>query len=134
MIRAPIPIGERYRNVALHDQQDHERLAVVRVEIDEVYGLTGQISALFDWAAHRGKSPESRLLAAALVRAEFDMAIDERRARPNVDLDRLAAVTAGLATARHRRYFDSMFAPCPPPGALPGDPRMPVLRSQPLRD
>lgn len=134
MTHTPIPIVERYRQVGLHDQQDEARLAIVRAEIDAVFNMAGQIRDLVDWVANRSKAPESRLLAGALLRAEYDLATDERRLRPDVDMEWLGAVTAGLATTRSRKYYDSIYAPFPPPRGKPGDPGMPVLRATPLRD
>jgi len=128
-----IPIVETYRGVGLHDQQEDERLAVVRADIDTVFDLAGRIDALVDWLANRSKSPESRLLAKALILAEVEVATEARRTRPDVDLPWLFAVTAGLESVRwrSRTHYDTILMPRPAPG---NDQRNPVRRPVPLVD
>lgn len=128
-----IPIVETYRGVGLHDQQDAARLDVVRSEIDAVFDLTARIGALVDWAGNRSKSPESRLLAKALLLAEIEEATEKRRARPEVDVAWLEAVTTGLDSQRWRssEYYCSIILPRPSPGEQA---RNPVPRPVPLAD
>lgn len=118
-------IGHR-RGVGLHDHQDAARLNTVRADIDQVFDRQDRAEDLVDWAGDRSRAPESRLLAEALVLAQCEAASEQRRARPAADLDRLAAITAGLDSEqwRDRDFFDSALAP----RHLPNDPKGPVRR------
>ena len=131
MTRAPIPSIATYRGVELHDQQDEARLAVVRGDVDAVFETAGDLPALVRWAGDRSRAPEARLLASALALAEYEQAIDERRERPRLDRERLAATTAGLGTTRSPIYYDSLFSPVGFVGH-PGEPGVPVRRASPL--
>ena len=113
-----IAIVETYRGVGLHDSQSEDRLRVVRAEIDHVFDHIEGLDELVNWAANQGHAPESRLLAAAIVRAEFKRATDERRVRPDVNLEYLGACVAGLDSIRCRspHYYGSIFEPRDPPG------------------
>lgn len=131
-----IPIVETYRGVELHDEQDEERLRVVRAEIDHVFDEIEDLSDLVKWACYPGHAPESRLLAAAIVRAEFKRATDERRVRPDVNLERLGAGVAALDSNRRRCawYYCSIFEPHDPPGEPRKVPRKVPLRGEPTLD
>ena len=126
-----IPIIDVYRGVGLHDQQDTERLSLVRSEIDAVFAAGGEIPYLLDWVANRGKSPESRLLAKAMILAHIEAASEQRRTRPAVDVDWLHAITGHLDSVkwRSRTHYDGGMGPRP----MPGDhPRNAVRRPVPL--
>jgi hypothetical protein len=105
-----IPIVDRYRGVGIHDAQSAARIEVVRKAIDEVYAI-GDVSRLFEYAADVANPPECRLFAEAKCKAVFQMAIDERRERPDVDLELLAAHTAGLESQewRSRTHYCSLL-------------------------
>ena len=126
-----IPIVEDYRGVGLHDQQDSERLAVVRADIDAVFAIGQSLPDLLRWVQTRSKSPESRLLAKALIETHVEMATDQRRARPNVDMAWLNAVVMGLGSVkwRSKSHFCTIVMPRPGP---PGLPENPVRRPVPL--
>lgn len=127
-----IPTVGLHRGVPLHDRQDEERLAVVRTDINSVYELQDSLEALKKSAANRSMAPEARLFAAALIRAKFEAAVEERRERPAVDMDWLEAVVACLDLARYRdkNFYDTWLAPRHRPGALDN----PIRRPQPLDD
>ena len=91
----PIPIVEVYRGVGLHDQQDADRLKIVRAAIDVVTAMSN-ILDLVDFAADRMQPPEARLFAASKVESLYELAAERRENRPKVDLLWLGAVTAGL--------------------------------------
>jgi hypothetical protein len=107
-----IPIVETYRGVGVHDCQPPERVATVKAEIDAVLAMSG-VQSLYRYAEAVDRPPECRLLAAAKVEAAFDIAAEERRERPSVDLDRLSACVAGLdsVTWRDPSAYCTLFDP-----------------------
>lgn len=86
-----IPIIETYRGVGIHDSQPRERIEQrVKPEIDRVLEM-GDMAELLQYCGDITKPPEARLLAGAKCEAIFQLAVSERRARPNMDLDNLRA-------------------------------------------
>ena len=126
-----IPTIENYRGVDLHDQQDESRLVLVRAHVDQVFNLADDLKALLAWIEDRRTAPESRQLAGALIRAQFEAATDNRRVRPSVDLDRVEALTASLGSAKWRSptHYCSGILPRTSPA---NDRRNPVRRPKPL--
>jgi len=97
-----IPIVECYKGVGIHDQQTRDRIErVVRWEIDRVL-VMNDVRELVEFAADRGNSPEARMLAASKVEAIYQLAAEERRQRPDIDLDDVRASVAGLDSAAWR--------------------------------
>ena len=91
-----ISIVETYKGVGIHDLQTSARIeGVVKLEIDRVHAMTDP-SSLFDFAGDPTKNPEARLLAAARCEASWELAAESREVRPDVDLTKLRALTAGL--------------------------------------
>ena len=87
---------ETYRGVGIHDCQPRQRIETrVKPEIDFIYDLD-DVAILMDYAGNCGNPPEARMLAGAKLMAMWHIAGIERRVRPNVDLDRVQAVIAGL--------------------------------------
>ena len=115
-----IPTIGVYRGVGLHAFQDQTRLAVVRGDIDDAFALD-DAERLFAFAADLMRAPEARLLAAARVKALFELATERREVRPNVDLQLLRAHVAGLDSLRwlDRRHYGTALAP----GLAPGERR-----------
>ena len=98
-----IPVIAHYRGIPIHDGQPEERIRnVVKPSIDHIQAL-GDLEQLFAYACDISRAPESRLFAAAKCRAIFDVAVEERRARPEIDFDLLRARTAG----RDSQYWRS---------------------------
>lgn len=97
---------EVYRDIGLHDFQDERRLKIVRAEIDAVHQMTS-IRKLFDYALDVGHAPEARLYAIAKLRAAYDLAVQERRTRPDIDMTVLGIVSCGLQSEgwRDREFF-----------------------------
>jgi hypothetical protein len=94
-----IAIAETYRGVPIHADQPRDRIErVVRPAIDTVSTMT-DAEVLAAYAADAANPPEARLLAAARCEAAFSIAVDERRSRPNIDVDALRASVAGLDSA-----------------------------------
>ncbi len=126
----PIKTVEIYRGVGLHDHQGPERLALVRSEIDVVFELQGSVGDLFEWVKWRPHSPESRLLAGALIRATCEQASERRRGAPPVDLKLLDAHLVGLDSVqgRSRWEFDTRYRTRDAPGSA----NRPIRRPQPL--
>src|SRR5262249_38685422 len=111
----------------LHDRQSPDRLRVVRAAIDVVHELT-DAQSLFAYAGNIANPPEARLFAGAKCQAAWELAAAERRVRPDIDLRKLAARTAGLDSSRWRNPF--RFG-CLFDVAAPGAPEAPE-REQPL--
>ena len=127
-----IPASTSYRGVPIHDDQPGERVErIIKPEIDQVYELT-DVEVLFDWAADIRHSPESRLFAAAKCEAAWQLAAETRRLRPDVNLPRLRACTAGLDKLSWRDpwHFCSLFDHGGAPPNYQGVPR----REPPLID
>lgn len=101
MSESLIPTVGTYRGVGLHDQQSEARLAVVRAAIDMVFS-TADPKELLKIIADPHWPPESRLLAAALLEAMLQIAADERKIRPQIDLAYVRACVAGLNSTHWR--------------------------------
>jgi hypothetical protein len=92
---AQIPTIATHRGVGIHDHQSPARIQVVKAAIDRVARMS-DIMELVDFAADPQQPPEARLFAANKVEVEYELAAEERRNRPVVDLDRVRATVAGL--------------------------------------
>jgi hypothetical protein len=92
---ATIPFCETYRGVGVHVFQTPERICKVKSEIDKVYAI-GDLGELFAYACASRNPPEARLFAAAKLEATWEQAVENREARPPVNLERLRAVVAML--------------------------------------
>ena len=97
-----IPCLEQYRGVGIHDHQPRRRIdRVVKPAIDRVFAMSDP-DELFDFARDIGNPPEARTFAAAKCRAAWQIATDNRQARPTSRLDDIAAAVAGLNSQRRR--------------------------------
>jgi hypothetical protein len=125
-----IPTIGEYKGVPLHDYQSEERLTVVKREIDSVLGVD-DITLLVELCASPEWSPESRLLAAAKLRARHQLAAEDRRSRPLFDLSYITACTGSLDSQywRSTTHYGSLLEP----GRAPNEPG-PVPRAVPLDD
>lgn len=105
-----IPIVDYHRGIGLHNHQSPARLRVVKAAIDRVAGLSN-IAELVAFAEDAKQPPEARLYAQAKILAEYQLSAEERRNRPDVDVDRLGACTTGLDSVKWRSptHFGSMF-------------------------
>jgi hypothetical protein len=123
-----IPSNGEYRGVRLHVFQDESRLDVVRRDIDDCFALD-DAAALFTFAGDICRAPEARLLAAARVEALFAVAAERRISRPDVDLDKLGALVAGLSSLLwiSSEFYGTVLTPGPAPGE-----RRPLRRPTPL--
>jgi hypothetical protein len=90
-----IPIIATHRGIGIHDCQTPARIRIVKAAIDRVAGMT-DILELSRFAADPQQPPEARLFAASKVEIEYQLAAEERRNRPIVDLDLVRATVAGL--------------------------------------
>jgi hypothetical protein len=90
-----IPTVATHRGVGIHDHQTPARISVVRAAIDRVAAMS-DILELANFAADPQQPPEARLFAASKVEVEYELAAEERRNRPTVDLDRVRATVAAL--------------------------------------
>jgi hypothetical protein len=97
-----IPKLGTHRGVPIHDCQPAERIErVVKPEIDVVFEMSS-IDALFAYAADISRPPEARLFAAAKCESSWTLAAEERRVRPDLNLDSLRALVAGLDSVKWR--------------------------------
>ena len=117
-----IPVIATHRGIDIHDCQTPARIRVVKAAIDRVAGMS-DILELADFAADVQQPPESRLFAASKVEVEYQLAAEERRNRPIIDLDRVRATVAGLDSLvwRNPDCFGTLL-----------DPHGGVPREQPL--
>jgi len=87
---------ETYRGIEIQNFQTRDRIeGRVKPQIDLVMGL-GNIAELFRYCSDVSKPPEARLLAAAMLEAIFGQAANDRRVRPEIDLELVKACSAGL--------------------------------------
>lgn len=117
------PIGS-HRGIGIHDCQGPARVKVVKAAIDRVAKIS-DLMELVDFAADCRQPPEARLFAANKVEVEFEVAAEERRNRPTIDMDRLRATVAGLDSVgwRDPDHYGTLL-----------DPRDAVKRETPLPD
>jgi hypothetical protein len=90
-----IPVIAVHRGVGIHDHQSPARIRVVEAAIDRVAQMS-DIVELADFAADPQQPPEARMFAANKLEVEQELAAEERRNRPAIDLDRVRATVAGL--------------------------------------
>jgi hypothetical protein len=90
-----IPTIATHRGVGIHDRQGPARIAVVKAAIDRVARMS-DILELADFAADLQQPPEARMFAASKVEVEYQVAAEERRNRPIIDLLVVRASVAGL--------------------------------------
>jgi hypothetical protein len=119
-----IPTIATHRGVGIHDHQTPARIRVVKAAIDRVARMS-DILELADFAADLQQPPEARMFAANKVEVEYELAAEERRNRPTVDLDRVRATVAGL---------DSLVWRDPWQYGTLLDPHGGIEREQPLAD
>ena len=103
-----IPTIASHRGIGIHDHQTPERVRAVKAAIDRVAGMSN-ILELADFAADPQQPPEARLFAANKVQVEYQVAAEERRNRPIIDLDVVRCTVAGLDSVvwRNPWYFGS---------------------------
>jgi hypothetical protein len=92
-----MPIATTYKGVGVHAGQSARRVALVRREIDKV-GEIADLVRLSEIAGDTAWSPEARLLAGAKCIAGLRRATERREQGPDLDAERIAASTAGLAS------------------------------------
>ena len=119
-----IPVIATHRGIGIHDHQGPARIKVVKAAIDRVARMS-DILGLAAFAADSQQPPEARLFAANKLEVEYEVAAEERRNRPTIDLDRVRATVAGLdsVTWRSPWWYGSLL-----------DPAGGVEREEPLAD
>src|SRR5262249_37814991 len=125
-----IPAIETYRGVGIDDLQPPERIAVVKRAIDEVYGMTA-IDRLLAYIQDITQPPETRRFAAEKLQAAQEVAAADRVARPDVDLQFVAACIAGLGSRgwRDPRAYGSLLDVPHAPGQPGPQPRPPEYQA-----
>jgi hypothetical protein len=97
---------EIYRGGPVRNAQSQQRIdEIVKPQIDQVFETT-DISALVAWCDDVTKSPESRLVAPAVLEAMHELAVAERWGRPAIDLDYVRACVAGCDSVRWRSPYE----------------------------
>ena len=96
-----IPTIASHRGIGIHDHQSPARIRVVKAAIDRVARMK-DVLELADFAADSQQPPEARMFAANKVEVEYEVAAEERRNRPIVDLDLVRATVAGLDSLEWR--------------------------------
>jgi len=96
-----IPTIAMHRGIGIHDHQSPARIEIVKRAIDRVARMS-DILELADFAADRRQPPEARLFAASKIECEYELAAEERRNRPIIDLERVRATVAGLDSLEWR--------------------------------
>ena len=96
-----IPTIGVHRNVGIYDNQSPARVKIVKAAIDRVAKIS-DLMELVAYAADCQQPPEARLFAANKVEVEYEVAAEERRNRPTIDMDRLRATVAGLNSVKWR--------------------------------
>jgi hypothetical protein len=96
--------------IGLHNCQSPARIKVVMAAIDRVARMS-DVLELASFAADPKMPPEARLFAANKVQVEYQVAAEERRNRPIIDLDVVRASVAGLDSAEWRSpwHFSSIL-------------------------
>lgn len=120
-----ISIAEIYRGVGIHDAQSRDRIdRIVKPAIDAVIAMAS-VDELLEYCGDHGRPPEARLFAAAKIEAAMQIAADERRSRPEIDLVLVRARVAGLNSRTHRdpSAYGSLLDHPPPPGQPGAAPR-----------
>jgi hypothetical protein len=98
-----IPAVAWHRGCAIEDQQSPERIELVKRAIDYVHGLSlDDAEVLVAYAGDARNPPESRQYAAARLEALWQLASEERRLRPGINLEQLRASVAGLGSLKWR--------------------------------
>jgi hypothetical protein len=92
-----MPIATTYKGVGIHAGQPARRVALVKREIDKVNKISDPVQ-LSEIAGDAAWSPEARLLAGAKCAAGLQRATERRESKPDIDLERVDACTAGLAS------------------------------------
>jgi hypothetical protein len=105
-----IPVIATHRGIGIHDCQTPARIKAVKAAIDRVARMS-DILELADLAADTQQPPEARLFAASKLEVEYQVAAEERRNRPIIDLDVVRASVAGLNSVMWRSpwYFASLL-------------------------
>jgi hypothetical protein len=96
-----IPTIATYLGIGIHNHQTPARIRIVKAAIDRVARMS-DILELVDFAADPQQPPEARLFAASKLEVEYELAAEERRNRPVVDLDKVRASVAGLDSVEWR--------------------------------
>jgi len=116
-----VPIVAEHRGIGIAARLTEAQLARVRGEIDAVFALQDHPYDLLDWLRDRHKSPESALLASALIQAAAERASEDRRGGHGIDPSYTRALAAIVGHVSDGRLYPSIFAPRPPPGEREAD-------------
>jgi hypothetical protein len=96
-----IPTIAAHCGIGIHDHQTPARIKIVKAAIDRVARMS-DILELAAFAADPWQPPEARMFAASKIECEYELAAEERRNRPIIDLERVRATVAGLDSVEWR--------------------------------
>jgi len=94
-----IPTIASHRGIGIHDRQGAARIKVAKAAIDRVARMS-DVLELADFAADSQQPPEARMFAANKIEVEYEVAAEERRNRPIIDLEKVRV--AGLDSLEWR--------------------------------
>jgi hypothetical protein len=128
-----IPVVAHHRGVGIENLQTDERIeTIVKVEIDRVLDRLSTVTELYAFARSPLNCPEARQLAANKIIAQWEIATEDRRTRPQgITLDQVRTSICGLGRQNWRsttEYCSALDTP-----AAPGAPR-PAQRPRPLTE
>ena len=96
-----IPTIASHRGIGIHDRQGAARIKVAKAAIDRVARMS-DVLELADFAADSQQPPEARMFAANKIEVEYEVAAEERRNRPIIDLEKVRATVGGLDSLEWR--------------------------------
>ena len=96
-----IPTIASHRGIGIHDRQGAARIKVAKAAIDRVARMS-DVLELADFAADSQQPPEARMFAANKIEVEYEVAAEERRNRPIIDLEKVRATVADLDSLEWR--------------------------------
>ena len=104
-------VAEEYRGAPIFAYQDPTNFEAIRRRIDAVWAIT-DLEELADHLSFPGNLRETRLIAAARLDAEYQLAIDERRARPEIRIEHdLVQAYRRLLRKKGGMRYDRQYGP-----------------------
>ena len=103
-----IPTIASHRGIGIHDRQGAARIKVAKAAIDRVARMS-DVLELADFAADSQQPPEARMFAANKIEVEYEVAAEERRNRPIIDLEKVRATVPKLIDLTEKVLFGDVW-------------------------